>query len=84
MQRLLSFLPEPCPVAPAHRATAHPLLLQHNSEWLVVDAGNVVAHVFLEGYRQEYALEELWGLPGDTNIRRLAPRQTVHTLDSLR
>ena len=26
--------------------------LQDDSEWLVVDAGSVVAHVFLEGYRQ--------------------------------
>jgi ribosomal silencing factor RsfS len=49
----------------------------------VVDAGSVVAHVFLGGYRQEYALEELWGLPDGSNIRRVAPRQTVHTLDSL-
>lgn len=48
----------------------------------MVDAGSVVAHVFLEGYREEYALEELWA-PDGSNIQRVAPKQTVHTLDSL-
>ncbi len=32
-----------------------------NSEWLVVDCGSVVAHVFEEGARQEYDLDNLWG-----------------------
>ena len=31
-----------------------------NSDWLVVDAGSVVAHVFEEDARQEYDIEELW------------------------
>jgi hypothetical protein len=57
--------------------------LQQGSEWLVVDAGSVVAHVFLEGYRQEYALEELWGRPDGSNLRRVAPMATLHTLDTL-
>jgi ribosome-associated protein len=56
---------------------------QQGSEWLVVDAGSVVAHVFLEGYRQEYALEELWGRPDGSNLRRVAPMATLHTLDTL-
>lgn len=51
---------------------------------MVVDAGSVVAHVFLEGYREEYALEELWGARDGSNIKRVAPKTTVHTLDSLR
>jgi asparagine synthase (glutamine-hydrolysing) len=32
---------------------------------------------------QEYALEELWGLPDGSNIRRVAPKATLHTLDTL-
>jgi ribosomal silencing factor RsfS len=31
-----------------------------NSEWLVVDAGSVVAHVFEEDARREYDIEGLW------------------------
>lgn len=49
----------------------------------MVDAGSVVAHVFLEGYREQYDLEELWGGPDGRNVRRVAPKQTVHTLDTL-
>lgn len=62
---------------------ALPSLPQQGSEWLVVDAGSVVAHVFLEGCRREYALEELWGLPDGSNLRRVAPKPTLHTLDTL-
>ena len=50
---------------------------------MVVDAGSVVVHVFQRGYREEYALEELWGAPGGRNIRRVAPKPTLHTLDTL-
>lgn len=65
---------------------AHGMLcpVQDNSEWQVVDAGSVVAHVFLEGYREEYDLEGLWGLPNRSNIRWLKPKATVHTLDTIR
>ena len=31
-----------------------------NSDWLVVDAGSVVAHVFEEHARREYDIEGLW------------------------
>ena len=31
-----------------------------NPEWLVVDAGAVVAHVFEEDARREYDIEGLW------------------------
>ena len=55
--------------------------MQGDSEWQLVDCGSVVAHVFLEGYREAFDLEGLWGRPG--KVVRLAPRKTVHTLDTL-
>lgn len=33
---------------------------------------------------EQYDLEGLWGRRRGANIRRIAPKQTVHTLDSLR
>ena len=32
-----------------------------NSQWLVVDCGSVVAHVFEEGARELYDLDSMWG-----------------------
>jgi len=39
-------------------------------EWLVVDAGSIVVHIFHEDSRYEYDLEGLWGT--DDNILRVA------------
>lgn len=63
-------------------------------DWLVVDAGSVVAHVFTEQGREEYNLEGLWSSKsegddgGNNNITRLKSttigsgtgRQTLHTI----
>ena len=37
-----------------------------NAEWILMDFGGVVAHVFLDSVRAHYKLEELWG---DSGIR---------------
>lgn len=34
---------------------------RQNSEWVLMDYVNVVAHAFLSSKREFYALEELWG-----------------------
>ena len=34
---------------------------EDGGEWILVDAGDVVAHVMQPAVRQYYALEELWG-----------------------
>jgi ribosome-associated protein len=33
---------------------------QENSEWILIDYVDVVAHIFLEGIRSFYRLEDLW------------------------
>lgn len=38
-----------------------------NAEWVLLDFGGVVAHIFLDTVRQHYRLEELWG---DSAMRR--------------
>lgn len=32
-----------------------------NSQWIVIDYGDVMVHVFLPEFRELYNLEELWG-----------------------
>jgi len=31
-----------------------------NANWILLDYGDVIIHVFLESYRDLYRLEELW------------------------
>lgn len=31
-----------------------------NSQWIVIDYGNVMVHIFLPDFREFYSLEELW------------------------
>lgn len=31
-----------------------------NSQWIIIDYGNIMVHVFLPDYRHFYNLEELW------------------------
>lgn len=39
-----------------------------NSQWIIIDYGDVMVHVFLPEYREFYNLEELWN---DANITNL-------------
>lgn len=39
-----------------------------NSQWIIIDYGDVMVHVFLPEYRNFYNLEELWS---DANITNL-------------
>lgn len=55
-----------------------------NPQWLVVDAGSVVVHIFGENARREYDLEGLWGT--GSNVTRVATpkRHRVETLQTMR
>jgi ribosome-associated protein len=48
----------------------HPLHVEGklNSQWILLDYGNVAVHVFQEQYRQFYNLEDLWS---DGNIEHI-------------
>jgi ribosome silencing factor RsfS/YbeB/iojap len=54
-----------------------------DAQWLVVDAGSVVVHIFAEGARKEYNLEALWG--GKNNVTRVAtPQRNIQSLHTIR
>jgi ribosome silencing factor RsfS/YbeB/iojap len=53
-----------------------------DAQWLVVDSGSVVVHIFAEGARKEYNLEGLWG--GKNNVTRVAtPQRNIQTLHTI-
>ena len=53
-----------------HRLKPEGMEGYENSEWVLVDFGDVVVHIFSEESREFYALEKLWGdapqiIPGE-------------------
>ena len=42
-----------------------------NSQWIVIDYGDVMVHVFLPEFREFYRLEELWNDAETKNIPNL-------------
>lgn len=52
-------------------------------EWLVVDAGSIVVHVFHQDCRAEYDLESLWGEQDSSNVIRVAMPQPRLTRDTI-
>lgn len=42
-----------------------------NSQWIVIDYGDVIVHVFLPEYREFYNLEDLWSDADVTNLNDL-------------
>jgi ribosome-associated protein len=34
-----------------------------NSDWVVIDAGSIIVHLFRPEARQHYNLEKMWGVP---------------------
>lgn len=52
----------------AHRKPVH-YTGYRNSQWIIIDYGDAMVHVFLPEFRALYNLEELWS---DAKIRRIA------------
>ncbi len=52
-------------------------------DWLVVDAGSIVVHVFHEESRASYDLEGLWSARDKSNVTRVAMRHKM-TLSSMK
>ncbi|MCH5230944.1 MAG: ribosome silencing factor [Muribaculaceae bacterium] len=39
-----------------------------NSQWIIIDYGDIMVHVFLPEYREFYSLEDLWSDASITNL----------------
>ena len=41
---------------------------QRNGDWVLVDAGDVIVHLFRPEVREFYNLDKMWLAPNDLNI----------------
>ena len=49
---------------------------QGDGNWVVIDLGNVLVHIFTEESRAKYDLEKMWQKPKSTHTRK-APRKSA-------
>lgn len=54
-------------------------------DWLLIDAGSVIIHVFTEESRAAYDFENIWRSEDGSNVRRVKGKeQSIQTLQNMR
>eukprot|EP00192_Tetraselmis_astigmatica_P012929 CAMPEP_0117668950 /NCGR_PEP_ID=MMETSP0804-20121206/11846_1 /TAXON_ID=1074897 /ORGANISM="Tetraselmis astigmatica, Strain CCMP880" /LENGTH=389 /DNA_ID=CAMNT_0005476923 /DNA_START=229 /DNA_END=1398 /DNA_ORIENTATION=- len=54
------------------------------SQWVCVDAGSIVAHVFLQDARQRVDLESLWVKELGATLQHVEQPETIHTIQTMK
>jgi ribosome-associated protein len=50
---------------------------ERNGDWVLIDAGDVVVHLFRPEVRQFYNIERIWAAPAAENTPTPTPRKTT-------